>query len=170
MNIYLLVIIIFVIFYLCINWFVRTSSTKIAKIVRGSTLIISLVLAILFVIAGRYILSLPIFAVLLSTLKIKGLSAMQIFRLWSLIQYLRNRGRFSFNPNSSNLNQSSSNLSLSEAYKILNLDPKKKYTKEEVKKSYHKIMKKIHPDISPNTAKLSEYVNAAKDLVLSNLS
>ena len=170
MNIYLLVIIIFVIFYLILNWFVRTSSTKIAKIFRSSTFIISLILAILFVFAGRYLLSLPIFAILLSTLKIKGLSAIQIFRLWGLIQYLRNRGRFSFGQGAQSFSQNPNNLSLNEAYKILNLDPKKKYTKEKVKKSYHKIMKKIHPDISPNTSKLSEYVNLAKDLVISNLS
>jgi hypothetical protein len=170
MNIYLLVIIIFVIFYLFLSWFSKTSSKKIAKIVREFTLIISLALAILFVFGGRYLLSLPIFAIFLSTLKIKGLSAVQIFRLWSLIQYLRTRGRFSFGKNSQNINTSSQNLSLNEAYKILNLNPKKKYSKKDVRKAYLKIMKKIHPDVSPNTAKLSEYVNAAKDLINSSLS
>ena len=68
------------------------------------------------------------------------------------------------------MNASAQNLSLNEAYKILNLNPKKKHTKGDVRKAYLKIMKKIHPDVSPNTAKLSEYVNAAKDLINSSLN
>ena len=52
---------------------------------------------------------------------------------------------------------------LEEAYRILNLDPKKKYTKEHVMNSYKKIMKKIHPDISPELSRLASIVNEAKD-------
>ena len=76
-----------------------------------------------------------------------GLSLLQIVRIWGLLRFLKNSGRFNFNEVNRNLNTSS--ISLEEAYKILNLDPRKKYTKEEVLKSYKKIMKKIHPDISP---------------------
>ena len=47
----------------------------------------------------------------------------------------------------------SSAISLSEAYKILNLDMNKKITKEDVNRAYIKIQKKIHPDISPETTK-----------------
>jgi len=59
---------------------------------------------------------------------------------------------------------------LEEAYKILNLDPKKNPTKEDVKKAHAKIQKKIHPDISPETTRLSAIVNEAKDLILKNKS
>ena len=45
-----------------------------------------------------------------------------------------------------------STMSVSEAFKILNLDQKKKVTKEEINKAYIKIQKKIHPDISQETA------------------
>ena len=45
-------------------------------------------------------------------------------------------------------------LSLEEAYKILNLDKNKNNTKDDVNKAYIKIQKKIHPDISPETARL----------------
>jgi len=62
-----------------------------------------------------------------------------------------------------------SSLSVDEAYKILNLDTTKKITKEEVKKAYTKIQKKIHPDISPETSRLSAIVNEAKEIVLKNL-
>ena len=65
-------------------------------------------------------------------------------------------------------NQSS--ITVSEAYKILNLDIDKKITKEDVNKAYVKIQKKIHPDISPETSRLSSIVNEAKDIVLNDIS
>ena len=52
----------------------------------------------------------------------------------------------------------------------LNLDMNKKITKEDVNKAYVKIQKKIHPDISPETARLSSIVNEAKDIVLNDIS
>ena len=61
-------------------------------------------------------------------------------------------------------------MSVSEAYKILNLNPSQKITKEDVNKAYIKIQKKIHPDISPETSRLSSIVNEAKDIVLDNLA
>ena len=63
-----------------------------------------------------------------------------------------------------------STLGIDEAYKILNLDRSKKITKEDVKKAHAKIQKKIHPDISPETTRLSSLVNEAKELVLKDLS
>ena len=63
-----------------------------------------------------------------------------------------------------------SSISISEAYKILNLDIKKKITKDDVNKAYIKIQKKIHPDISPETSRLSSIVNEAKDIVLKDIS
>jgi DnaJ-class molecular chaperone len=65
-------------------------------------------------------------------------------------------------------NQSS--ITVSEAYKILNLDINKKISKDDVNKAYIKIQKKIHPDISPETARLSSIVNEAKDIVLNDIS
>ena len=35
--------------------------------------------------------------------------------------------------------------------------------------SYKKIMKKIHPDVSPELARLASIVNEAKDTILKNL-
>ena len=46
----------------------------------------------------------------------------------------------------------------------------KKITKDDVNKAYIKIQKKIHPDISPETSKLSSIVNEAKDIVLKDIS
>ena len=103
----------------------------------------------------------------MALLKLKGLSVFQIISLFRLIQTLRSSGRFSFNKNQGFANSSS--ISLSEAYKILNLDINKKITKEEVKRAYIKIQKKIHPDISPETSRLSAIVNEAKETILKSL-
>ena len=46
----------------------------------------------------------------------------------------------------------------------------KKVTKEDVNKAYIKIQKKIHPDVSPETSRLSSIVNEAKDIVLNDIS
>ena len=87
--------------------------------------------------------------------------------MFRLIQTLRGSGRFSFNQNQNIKN--SSTLSLEEAYKILNLDSKKKYTKPEVLKTYKKIMKKIHPDINHELNSLASIVNQAKDTIIEKL-
>jgi curved DNA-binding protein CbpA len=59
-------------------------------------------------------------------------------------------------------------MSKDEAYKILNLDPNNKYTKDEILNSYKKIMKKIHPDVSPELNRLASIVNEAKDIAVKN--
>jgi hypothetical protein len=168
MNIFLLTLVIFVILYLILNWFVKTSSAKISKSIRTFTIILSLILAIVMAYAGRFIFSLPFVLMILPLIKTKaGLTLMQIFRIWSLLKILKNSGRFNFNNINNSLN--TQNMSNEEAYKILNLDPKKKYNKDEVLNSYKKIMKKIHPDVSPELARLASIVNEAKEIVLKNL-
>ncbi len=143
------------------------SSKKISKTLRILIIIGLIFLAILFAIGGRFLLTLPLTLASLALLKLKGLSIFQLISLFRLIQTLRRSGRFSFNQTSSN-NQSS--ISVSEAYKILNLDMNKKITKEDVNKAYVKIQKKIHPDVSPETSRLSSIVNEAKDIVLNDIS
>ena len=81
---------------------------------------------------------------------------------------LKSYGRFNFNNINQNLNTQT--ISLEEASKILNLSPKKQYTRNEVMNSYKKIMKKIHPDVSPELARLASIVNEAKDTVLKSIT
>jgi DnaJ-domain-containing protein 1 len=97
-----------------------------------------------------------------------GISLFQLFRLWGLLRVLKNSGRFNFNQ--FNQNFSSQAMSIDESYRILNLDPKKKYTKDEVLQSYKKIMKKIHPDRSPELNNIATLVNEAKENVIKNIS
>ena len=168
MNIFLVTLVIFVLVYLLLNWFAKTSSKKISKGIRSITIILAVILALVMVYAGRFIFSLPFVLMILPLIKTKaGLSLLQLLRIWSLLRVLKNSGRFNFNNIHQNFNKQS--ISIEEAYKILNLDPKKKYNKDEVLNSYKKIMKKIHPDISPELTRLAAIVNEAKEVVLKNL-
>ena len=97
-----------------------------------------------------------------------GLTLLQIFRVWNLLRILKGMGRFNFNQFANNPNTQS--ISLEEAYKILNLNPSKKYSKKEVLDSYKKIMKKIHPDISPELTRLASIVNEAKEVVIKDIN
>jgi len=167
MNIIIYTVVILTIFYFLLKFISSISSKKISKTLRFLLIIGLIVLAILFAVAGRFLLTLPLTLASLALLKLKGLSIFQLISLFRLIQTLRRSGRFSFNQANSN---NHSSISLSEAYKILNLDMNKKVTKEDVNKAYVKIQKKIHPDVSPETARLSSIVNEAKDIVLNDIS
>ena len=161
MNWFLIGIIIFVFCYLILNWFAKTSSKKIAQFLKKTAVILSLFLAFIFTIGGKFIFSLPFFLILLSGLKIKGLSALQMFQLWRLIQYLRSTKKFS-----STQAPGSSSISLDEAYSLLGL--KKGASKEEVIQAAQKLQKKIHPDMNRdvNTERLSQLVNEAKEKII----
>jgi hypothetical protein len=167
MNIIIYTVIILVFFYILLRLISNISSKKISKGLRFLLIIGLILLAILFAIGGRFLLTLPLTLASLALLKLKGLSIFQLISLFRLIQTLRRTGRFSFNQtNTNNL----SSMSIPEAYKILNLDVNKKVTKDDVNKAYIKIQKKIHPDVSPETSRLSSIVNEAKEIVLKDIS
>ena len=167
MNIIIYTVVILTIFYFLIRFISNISSKKISKSLRVFIVIGLIILAVLFAIGGRFLLTLPLTLASLALLKLKGLSIFQLISLYRLIQTLRRSGRFSFNQSNSN---NITSISISEAYKILNLDVNKKITKDDVNKAYIKIQKKIHPDVSPETSRLSSIVNEAKDLVLKDIS
>ena len=166
MNIIIYTLVILTLFYIILKFFSSISPKKISKSLRLLIIIGSILLAILFAIGGKYLLSLPLTLVSLGLMKLKGLSLFQLLSLYRLIQTLRNSGRYNFNQS---VTPNNSAMSVEEAYKILNLDMNKKVSKEEVNKAYQKIQKKIHPDISPETARLSSIVNEAKEIVLRNI-
>ena len=168
MNIIIYTLVIFGIIYFLLKLFADTSSRKISKNLRKLIFIGSIVLALLLAVGGKFLLSIPLTLLSLAIVKLKGFSIIQLIGLFRLIQTLRRSGRFSFNQNQNIKN--SSTLSLEEAYKILNLDKNKKNSKEDVNKAYINIQKKIHPDVSPETARLSAIVNEAKEVILSSIS
>ena len=168
MNIIVYTLVIFGIIYFLLKLLANTSSKKISKHLRKIIFIGSIILALILAVGGKFLLSIPLTLLSLAIVKLKGFSIIQLIGLFRLIQTLRGSGRFSFNQNRNIKN--SSTLSLEESYKILNLDKNKKNTKEDVNKAYIKIQKKIHPDVSPETARLSAIVNEAKEVVLKNIN
>ena len=167
MNIIIYTLLILIVLYFFLRWFSNVALKGMSRGLRLLTILVLAIFAILFAVGGKFLLTLPLTLASLALVKLKGLSLIQMFSLYRLIQTLRNSGRFSFNQSQSN---NSSTLSVSEAYKILNLDIAKKPTKEIVNKAYLKIQKKIHPDVSPETARLSTIVNEAKEIVLQDIS
>ena len=167
MNIVIYTLLILIILYFLLRWFSNAALNKMSRGLRLLSILLLVIFAVLFAIGGKFLLTLPLTLASLALVKLKGLSLIQMLSLYRLIKTLRNSGRFSFNQSMSN---NSSTLSVSEAYKILNLDITKKPTKEIVNKAYLKIQKKIHPDVSPETARLSTIVNEAKEIVLQDIS
>ena len=167
MNIIIYTLVFLGIIYFLLKLVANTSSKKISKNLRKLVFIGSIILALVLAVGGKFLISIPLTLVSLAIVKLKGFSIIQLIGLFRLIQTLRRSGRFSFNKNRNIKN--SSTLSLEEAYKILNLDKNKNNTKDDVNKAYIKIQKKIHPDVSPETARLSTIVNEAKEIVLKNI-
>ena len=97
MNIIIYTLVILTIFYFLVRYISNISSKKISKSIRYLTILGLIVLAILFAVGGKYLLTLPLTLASLALLKLKGLSLFQLFSLFRLIQTLRKSGRFSFN-------------------------------------------------------------------------
>ena len=167
MNIIIYTVLILAIFYFLRKWWVNISPKKMSKSLRLFVILSLIILAVLFAIGGKILLTLPLTLLSLALVKLKGLSVIQIFSLFRLIQTLRRSGRFSFNQSQNN---NVNTLTVSEAYKILNLDITKKPTIDTINRAYIKIQKKIHPDVSPETSRLSAIVNEAKEIVLKDIS
>ena len=164
MNIFFLILIVFLIIYFFLNWFAKSSSKKIYSFLRKSIIFVAIIFALIIAATGKYIFSLPFLLGVLPLIKTKaGITLLQLLRLWSLIKVLQRSGRFNF-QNSKTMNTQS--MTRDEACQILNLDPKKNYSKNEILKSYKKIMKKIHPDISPELTRLATLVNEAKEILI----
>jgi len=167
MNIIIYTLLILTILYFLMKWLRGFFSKKMSKSVRMLVISILIILAIVFAVGGKILLTLPLTLLSLALVKLKGLSIFQLFSLFRLIQTLRQSGRFSFGQSRNN---NSNTLSVSEAYKILNLDINKKPSIDSVNQAYIKIQKKIHPDISPETTQLSALVNEAKEIVIRDIS
>ena len=146
--------------------FAQASSKKIANKIRSLVVIIPIIIAAIFVFLGKIIFSLPFLILILPLLKLKGgLSLWQLLYLYRTLQALRASGRFRFGETGTS---QVSSMQVSEAYKILNLDPKKKYTKEQIQRQWKQIITKVHPDISPDCQKIASIVNEARDTILKN--
>ena len=97
MNIIIYTVVILTIFYILLKFISNISSKKISKGLRFIIILGLIILAILFAMGGRILLTLPLTLASLALLKLKGLSIFQLISLFKLIQTLRRSGRFSFN-------------------------------------------------------------------------
>ena len=166
MNIIIYTVVLLTIFYFLLKFISNISSKKISRSLRVIIILGLIIMAVLFAVGGKFLLTLPLTLASLALLKLKGLSIFQLISLFRLIQTLKRSGRFSFNNSQTN---NLSTLSVSESCKILNLDEKKKLTKNEINKAYLKIQKRIHPDVSPETSRLSSIVNEARDILMNEI-
>ena len=96
MNIIIYTVVILTIFYFLLKLIANISSKKISKGLRILIIIVLILMAILFAIGGRFLLTLPLTLASLALLKLKGLSIFQLISLFRLIQTLRRSGRFFF--------------------------------------------------------------------------
>ena len=113
MNIIIYTVLFLISLYFLLKFFANIASKKISQGLRFFLFVGLVILAILFAIGGKFLLSLPLTIVSLALLKLKGLSLFQLISLFRLIQTLRNSQRFSF-KNKNVVNTTS--MSVSEAY------------------------------------------------------
>ena len=132
MNIIIYTVLILVALYFLLRFFAAINSKKISQSIRILLFVGLIAIAVLFAVAGKFLLTLPLTVASLALLKLKGLSFFQLISLFRLIQTLRNSGRFSFNNSGVSKEDVNVNtMTTSEAYKILNLNPSGKITKKE---------------------------------------
>ena len=97
MNIIIYTLVFLGIAYFLLKLVANTSSKKISKHLRKLIFLGLIILAILLVVAGKFLLSIPLTLLSLALVKLKGFSIFQLIGLFRLIQTLRRSGRFSFN-------------------------------------------------------------------------
>ena len=121
-------------------------------------ILISVTAIILLILAGRYLLSLPFFAVIGTALKrsvFNFVNLVYLYRLVSVILKVRkNRSNGTFTNSISEVN---------EAYKILGLE--RNCSRQEIINAHKKKIKQAHPDKSGSN-ELASKINRARDILL----
>ena len=166
MNYLFLGIIIFIILSLALSWFAKANTQKISKKIRFLAVIFSLIIGVFLVFAGRIALATPLLLILLPLIKLKsGMSIFKVLMLFRLLSRLRQQGRFSY-TSGANYSAGSSNISLNEAYAIL--DCKRGDKKDKILANFKKLQMKLHPDLNKDidSTKISQMLTEAKDLII----
>ena len=166
MNLVFLGIIIFIILIVALSWFGRANTQKISNTIRFVIIIFSIFLGFILVFAGRALLAAPIFLLILPLIKLKsGLSLFKAIMIFRLLNKLKQQGRFSYRSGT-NFSPGHSNISLDEAYELLNC--KKGDSKEKIESNYKKLMKRVHPDKvqDVDSTKISQVLTEARNLII----
>ena len=102
MNIIIYTVVLLTIFYFLLKFISNISSKKISRSLRVIIILGLIIMAVLFAVGGKFLLTLPLTLASLALLKLKGLSIFQLISLFRLIQTLKRSGRFSFNNSQTN--------------------------------------------------------------------
>ena len=166
MNLLFLGIIIFIILIFALSSFAKANTQKISKRIRVFIVILSILLGIILVFAGRILLAAPLFLLILPLIKLKsGLSLFKALMIFRLLNRLRQQGRFSYRSGT-NFSPGSSSISLNEAYGILDCKPGDK--REKIESNYKKLVLKLHPDKNKDidSTKICQILTEAKDMII----
>ena len=166
MNLVFLGIIIFIILALVLSRFAKANTQKISKNIRFLIVILSILLGLVLVFAGRILLAAPILILLLPLIKLKsGLSLFKALMIFRLLNRLRQQGRFSY-TSGTNFSPGSSSISLKEAYEVLDCKPGD--SKEKILTNFKKLQLKLHPDRNKDidSTKISQILTEAKELII----
>ena len=125
---------------------------------RLSTIITALAIIVGLFVAGKYLLSLPFFAILSGAIKKRLLNVFNIIYLYRLLStilfYTRTRPNQNFRNSYKEVNT---------AYSILGLS--RNCTKKDIIEAHRRLIKKTHPDMQGSTEEASK-INRARDILL----
>ena len=158
MNLIILSLIIFLILY-GVLWLISNMDKKtFSGMFKFGIILISVTAIILLILAGRYLLSLPFFAVIGTAIKrsvFNFVNLVYLYRLVSVILKVRkNRSNGTFTNSISEVNES---------YKILGLE--RNCSRQEIINAHKKKIKQAHPDKSGSN-ELASKINRARDILL----
>ncbi len=158
MNLIILSLVIFLILY-GVLWLISNMDKKtFSGMFKFGIILISVTAIILLILAGRYLLSLPFFAVIGTAIKrsvFNFVNLVYLYRLVSVILKVRkNRSNGTFTNSISEVN---------EAYKILGLE--RNCSRQEIINAHKKKIKQAHPDKSGSN-ELASKINRARDILL----
>jgi len=121
-------------------------------------ILISVTAIILLILAGRYLLSLPFFAVIGTALKRSVFNFVNLVYLYRLVSVIlkvkKNRSNGTFTTSISEVN---------EAYKVLGLE--RNCSRQEIINAHKTKIKQAHPDKSGSN-ELASKINRARDILL----
>ena len=84
MNIIIYTVLILAALYFLLRFFAAINSKKISKSIRLLLFVVLILFAVLFAVAGKFLLTLPLTVASLALLKLKGLSFFQIISLFQI--------------------------------------------------------------------------------------
>ena len=158
MNFIIIGLIVFLILYGVLWLISNMDKEKFSGMFKFGIVLISIISIIFLVLAGRYLFSLPFFALLGTALKKSLFNFVNIIYLYRLITTIlkvkRDRPNSSFGSSLSEVN---------EAYKILELP--RNCTRKEILTAHKNKIKQFHPDKSGDN-ELASKINRARDILL----